>query len=341
VYTVGGQERSDVGERKLIVVTGAAGFIGTSLAHRLAAEGHRLMMVDHPLVHAKLANWVELRQIDYLEHDLFLELLLANRIRPGAIFHLGACSSTTQTDWGYLERNNIQYSQHLWRWCAESNVPLIYASSAATYGDGSAGFDDRTAPDALSPLNLYGKSKNEFDRWVLSEIAAGHPAPPRWAGLKFFNVYGPREAHKGPMASVVWQALRQIRTTGRMRLFRSTHPDFPDGGQKRDFVFVEDCVDQMIWLLEEGQVSGIFNSGTGSARTFQDLVLAVFKSLHRDPMIEFIDMPENLRPQYQNYTQADMSKIRAAGYPHAPTTLEDGVEAYLSHSFVRNSGDRP
>lgn len=313
----------------MIVVTGAAGFIGSNLAHRLAAEGAELLLVDHRLTPAKAANLAGLPSFRFVEHDLFLDELRRRADAYQIIFHLGACSSTTETNADYLERNNVGYTQALWKWCAAHGTPLVYASSAATYGDGTQGFDDATPPDRLTPLNLYGKSKNDFDRWALAELAAGGPRPQGWAGLKFFNVYGPREQHKAGMASVVWQAYRQIQASGRVKLFRSTDPQYPDGGQLRDFVFVEDCIDHMLWLGKNPQASGIYNSGTGTARTFLDLSLAVFASLGREPQIDFIDMPSTLARQYQNYTQAKMDRLRAAGYAAGPTPLEAGVRRYV------------
>lgn len=313
----------------MIVVTGAAGFIGSNLAHRLAADGAELTLVDHRLTPAKAANLAGLRSFRFVEHDLFLDELGRRVASYEAIFHLGACSSTTETDADYLQRNNVGYSQAVWTWCSAYGTPLVYASSAATYGDGGRGFDDRTPPEKLAPLNLYGKSKNDFDRWALAELAAGRPRPPGWAGLKFFNVYGPREQHKGSMASVAWQAYRQIQATGVVKLFRSTDPAYPDGGQRRDFVFVDDCVDHMLWLWKNPQASSIYNSGTGAARTFVDLAKAVFAALGQEPRIEFIDMPATLARQYQNYTQADMSKLRSAGYDRSPTSLESGVARYV------------
>lgn len=321
----------------MLVVTGAAGFIGSNLAHRLASLGHELVLVDHPLRPRKCENWAGLRQFRFLEHDLFLDMLQQGGFSCDGIFHLGACSSTTETDAAYLQRNNVGYSQTLWQWCAANRCPFIYASSAATYGDGSRGFDDRTPPEQLTPLNLYGKSKNDFDLWVRQQIAADAPQPSGWAGLKFFNVYGPREQHKGRMASVVWQAYRQICETGGMRLFRSNDPAYPDGGQRRDFVFVENCIDHMLWLWQNPQASGIYNSGTGAARTFLDLVLAVFAALGREPRIEFIDMPANLAGQYQNFTQAEMSRLRTAGYTQSPTSLENGVARYVQFLVDRDS----
>ena len=309
----------------MIAITGAAGFIGSNLAHRLSALGTHLLLVDQPLTAAKATNWAGLGRYDFVPQEVFLDLLDRESPAIEVLFHLGACSSTTETDWDYLRRNNIEYSQRLWTWCARSGRPFYYASSAATYGDGAQGFDDRTPPEQLRPLNLYGKSKNDFDHWVLQEVARGNAAPPGWAGLKFFNVYGPREAHKQGMASVVWRAHGQILASGEVGLFKSNDPAYPDGGQKRDFVFVEDCIDHLLWLAANPSVRGIFNSGTGTARTFADLARAAFAALGREPRIRFIDMPPPLSAQYQNYTQADMSKLRAAGFAKAPTTLEEGV----------------
>jgi ADP-L-glycero-D-manno-heptose 6-epimerase len=309
----------------VFAITGAAGFIGSNLAHRLARMGRHLLLVDHPFSVTKSANWAGLTRFCFVTDALFLDALRSRGLPIEAVFHLGACSSTTETDWNYLLWNNIRFSQAVWTWCAEAGCPFYYASSAATYGDGSRGFDDRTPPAELHPLNLYGKSKNDFDRWVLRQVAEGLPAPPSWAGLKFFNVYGPREAHKGNMASVVWKACREILATGDVQLFRSNDPAYPDGGQQRDFVFVEDCIDHLLWLREHPEVNGIFNSGTGMARTFEDLARAVYAALGRTPRIQFIDMPAELSKQYQNFTQADMTKLREAGYTEPATTLEDGV----------------
>ncbi|MBN9117876.1 MAG: ADP-glyceromanno-heptose 6-epimerase [Planctomycetes bacterium] len=311
----------------MIAVTGAAGFIGSNLAHALAREGHALLLVDHDITPAKAANLAGLSRFAFSRHDHFLDDLANGRVRPEAVFHLGACSSTTETDWNYLLRNNVEYTRSLWTWCAAAGVPLLYASSAATYGDGSRGFDDRTPPAELAPLNLYGKSKNDFDVWALAEVATGKPAPPMWAGLKFFNVYGPREPHKGRMASVVYQTWRQVRATGAMKLFRSTDPQYPDGGQLRDFVFVGDCVNHLLWLWRNGPAGprGLYNSGTGAPRTFLDLATAVFAALGLKPNISFIDMPADLARQYQNFTRAEMSKLRAAGGTISTTGLEAGV----------------
>ncbi len=314
----------------MIAVTGAAGFIGSNLALRLSAEGEEVLLVDHPLTPEKLPNLSGLERFRFLDHLEFLKELETGGVAPDALFHLGACSDTMETDWDYLRQNNIEYSQRLWTYCAQHERPYIYASSAATYGDGRRGFDDNTAPEHLHPLNAYGRSKNEFDRWVHTQIEHGDPTPPRWAGLKFFNVYGPREAHKGHMASVVWKAYRTISATGEMSLFRSNDPSISDGEQKRDFVFVEDCINHMLWLWKSPHPGGVYNSGTGHARTFLDLVRAVFAALELEPRIRFIDMPAELSAQYQNFTQAAMEKIRATGYRNDHCTLEQGVAAYIA-----------
>jgi ADP-L-glycero-D-manno-heptose 6-epimerase len=309
----------------MIAVTGAAGFIGSNLAHRLAADGHALLLVDHDITPAKAANLAGLSRFAFSRHDHFLDDLAAGRVKPEAVFHLGACSATTETNWDYLLRNNVEYTRALWEWCAANARPLLYASSAATYGDGSRGFDDRTPPADLVPLNLYGKSKNDFDAWALAEVETGRPQPPRWAGVKFFNVYGPREPHKGRMASVVYQTWRQVKATGGMRLFRATDPRFTDGGQLRDFVFVGDCVNHLLWLWKNPAPGGLYNSGTGTPRTFFDLASAVFAALGLPPRISFIDMPADLARQYQNFTRAETSKLRAAGCEIPATVLEVGV----------------
>jgi len=309
----------------MIAVTGAAGFIGSNLAHRLGRDGHPLLLVDQELAPASAPNLAGLERFAFVRHDHFLHDLAANRVRPHAIFHLGACSATTETNWEYLSRNNVEYTRRLWDWCAAHARPFFYASSAATYGDGSRGFDDRTAPDELAPLNLYGKSKNDFDAWALAEVAAKRAQPPKWAGLKFFNVYGPREAHKGRMASVAYQTWKQIRATGGMKLFRSTDPRFADGGQLRDFVFVGDCVNHLLWHWKYPSPSGLYNSGTGKPRSFLDLARAVFFTLGLAPNVSFTDMPADLARQYQSYTCADLTKLRAAGCDVPATELEVGV----------------
>ena len=314
----------------MIAITGALGFIGSNLVQRLSVTGCELLLIDRPLAMTKSRNLLGLSRYRFSADSVFLDELRANEFVLDAVFHLGACSSTTETDWDYLLRNNVNFSQEIWTWCANARCPFYYASSAATYGDGSLGFDDRIPPKKLRPLNLYGKSKNDFDHWVLTQVDEGLPAPVAWGGLKFFNVYGPREGHKGSMASVVWHARRQIDEKGEVSLFKSNSPLYVDGGQKRDFVFVDDCIDHLLWLWEHGGTCGIFNSATGTARTFEELALAVFAALGREPRVRYIDMPPELRAQYQNFTQADMSKLRDAGFSKPATSLEEGVSRAIS-----------
>lgn len=312
----------------MVVVTGAAGFIGSNLARHLAALGYDLWLVDHALSEAKQVNLSDLTAFRFSERDQFAEELAQSGRSINAIFHLGACSDTTASDWDYLWLNNVLYSQQLWNWCARHEVPFIYASSAATYGDGASGFSDQTPPGQLQPLNLYGKSKNEFDRWVLGQVVGGAAQPPRWAGVKFFNVYGPGESHKGRMASVVWHAFQQIRDTGELRLFRSLDAAVPDGEQRRDFVYVADCVAHLIWLWRQPHDNGLFNSGSGQPRTFLELAAAVFAAMGRPPRVRFIEMPTQLIGKYQNYTCADLTRLRATGWQEPPTSLEAGVKLY-------------
>ncbi len=309
----------------MIAVTGAAGFIGANLAQRLRSEGADLLLVDHPLTADKAANFVGLSRFVFMDHEQFLADLQTSRVAPDAIYHLGACSATTEQNWDYLQRNNIEYTQTLWRWCTAHRKPFLYASSAATYGDGRQGFDDAIPPRELKPLNLYGRSKNDFDIWAMEQSET----PPRWAGLKFFNVYGPRESHKGRMASVALQTWKQILATGGMKLFRSTDPKYPDGGQLRDFVYVRDCVDHLIWLARHDHAGGLFNSGTGQARSFLDLATSVFAAMELEPKISYTDMPADLAKQYQNFTQATMTKLRTAGCDSPGTSLEAGVSDYI------------
>jgi ADP-L-glycero-D-manno-heptose 6-epimerase len=249
------------------------------------------------------------------------------------MLHMGAVSDTTIRDGDLAAAVNFTLPLWLWSWCAEAGVPLIYASSAATYGDGGLGFDDDPSPEALArlrPLNLYGWSKLAFDRRVADLLARGAQSPPQWAGLRFFNVYGPNEYHKGRMASVVYHKFRQFRAEGVATLFRSDRPGIADGEQRRDFVHVDDCVDAILWLLENPGVSGLFNIGTGRARSFLDLMHALFAALgEAAPRIQFVDMPEDLRGRYQHFTEARMDRLRAAGYDGAPTPLEEGVRRYV------------
>ncbi|MGE3541655.1 MAG: ADP-glyceromanno-heptose 6-epimerase [Candidatus Tectimicrobiota bacterium] len=319
----------------MLIITGAAGFIGSNLALQLASLGYELWLVDTPLTPATAANLVGLSHFTFIEQQRFLRVLESPLPACQGVFHLGACQSTAATGWDLLYANNVAYSQALWRWCVRQQCPFLYASSAATYGDGSQGFDDRTPPAQLKPLSLYGQSKNLFDQWLLEEVAAGQPTPPGWAGLKFFNVYGPREAHKGRLASMVWQAYEQMATTGEVRLFQSTDPAYPDGGQQRDFIYVADCIAHLLWLWHHPQVCGLFNSGTGEARTFHEMVLAVCVALGRPPRIRYIDMPAEIRGQYPPCMQANMTSLRRAGYNQPATSLERGVSQLLAAEQAR------
>ena len=316
---------------RMILVTGGAGFIGSNIVADLAARGEEVVVCDRLRSDGK---WRSLAK--HLVAGIVAPEALAawlDRAPPvRAIVHMGAVSSTTERDGDRAAATNITLSLALWEWCTAHQVPLIYASSAATYGDGAAGFDDDASPAALArlrPLNLYGWSKHAFDRRVADLVARGRPRPPQWAGLKFFNVYGPNEYHKGPMISAVKRAADEIAAGKPATLFRSHRPDVPDGHQARDFVWVGDCVDVVLWLLEHPQVSGLFNVGTGTARSYVDLVRAVSAAMNRAPEIGFIDMPDHLRPQYQYFTQARMSRLRDAGYARPSTPLEDGVATYV------------
>ena len=312
----------------MIVVTGGAGFIGSAFVWKLNQEGiDDIIIVDNLGTSDKWKNLVNLRFVEYLHKDDFFQVLGADRLpfKPSVIIHLGACSSTTERDADYLWRNNYLYSCKIADWAIKSQARFIYASSAATYGDGSQGFSDTDALiPALRPINMYGYSKQIFDRWVLKR-----KAQERVAGIKFFNVFGPNEYHKGDMRSVVHKAFGQIRETGKVQLFKSGRPEYPDGGQMRDFVYVKDCVEVLWWLMQRDDVNGIFNLGTGQARSWNDLIRAVFAAMQREPKIDYIDMPSDLEQQYQYFTEAKMEKLKATGCPVAFRTLEDAVRDYV------------
>jgi ADP-L-glycero-D-manno-heptose 6-epimerase len=291
-------------------------------------------LVDDFTKAAKESNLAGKKFIEKVERAVFFEWLQQHRPNIGFIFHLGARTDTTEFDYSIHQQLNVEYSQKIWNYCVVHSVPLVYASSAATYGNGEWGYEDsHELPFRLEPLNPYGVSKNEFDKWVLHESTH----PPFWAGLKFFNVYGPNEYHKGRMASVIWHAFNQIREQGFMRLFRSHRPDFKDGQQLRDFIYVMDILKVCFWLMEKQPGSGLYNLGTGEARSFEDLVKATFAGVGKEPQIEFIDMPEDIREKYQYFTEANMSKLRAAGYNEPFYSLEDGVQDYVRNYLADNS----
>lgn len=315
----------------MILVTGGAGFIGSNIAAALAARGEEVVICDRLRSGGKWRNLARTLIAEIVPPD-DLEGWLARGPSLQAIVHMGAISSTTETDGDRTVATNVTLSLMLWDWCTRRGVPFVYASSAATYGDGSAGFDDDASPSylaRLSPLNLYGWSKHLFDRRVADLIARGRPHPPQWAGLKFFNVYGPGEDHKGSMISVVRRKAEEILAGRPATLFRSHRADIPDGHQARDFVWVGDCVSVVLWLLENPHVSGLFNVGTGRARTYLDVANAVFAALSRPAEIVFVDTPEPLRAQYQYFTEARMERLRAAGYQRPFTPLEEGVASYV------------
>jgi ADP-L-glycero-D-manno-heptose 6-epimerase len=312
----------------MIVVTGAVGFIGSRVLHalqkRMPATG--LIAVDHPLSADKSENRKVSLGVRFLDHVSFLREL--HGLRPEIIVHLGACSSTVESNWSYLEANNLEYSKSLWNWCAENNCRFIYASSAATYGDGSEGFDDDCDITRLKPLNLYAKSKQDFDLWV-AERAESSGKLAQSVGLKFFNVFGPGESHKGRMASMVYHSFNQIRASGKVKLFQSHRSDFEHGGQLRDFIYVEQVVELIEQFLDKSEVSGLFNVGSGHARSFRDLAEAVFCALKQRPNIEYVPMPEDLRERYQYFTEAKMEKIGRYGVRQPISSLEDSVKEYV------------
>jgi ADP-L-glycero-D-manno-heptose 6-epimerase len=319
----------------MILVTGGAGFIGSNVVAALAQRKERVVVCDSLGGGDKWRNIARHEVYDLVAPERCLDWLHANHDKLRAIIHLGAISATTETDIDRLAELNVRASLALWNACAALEKPYIYASSAATYGDGSVGFDDDGRPGALAklrPLNGYAWSKHLVDRSIARRIAGDEPRPAQWVGLKFFNVYGPNEYHKGSMRSVVVQLHAQAHATGRLRLFKSTDPKLADGGQLRDFIHVRDCVDVVLWLLDHPKVSGLFNLGTGKARSFLDLAKAVMASLPRLKLeLEFFDMPETLKPRYQNFTEAKMERLRQAGYDRPFTSLEDGVADYVGN----------
>lgn len=322
----------------MYVITGGAGFIGSVVAANLEArEAGPLVVVDHLRDGEKWRNIAKRTLQDIVHPDALPDFLYENAQSISGIVHMGAISATTERDADLIIDTNFRLSRDLWQWCAENDTPLVYASSAATYGDGTDGFDDDSSPaglNKLQPLNAYGWSKLLFDKWVRATLDADRPRPPQWAGLRFFNVYGPNEYHKGRMSSVVSQIYPIAAAGETCRLFQSHHPDYEDGGQLRDFVSVDDCADVICWLLETPGVSGLFNLGTGSARSFADLAKAVYAAVGKPFDVEFIPTPEDIREKYQYFTQAEMSRLRDAGYNGQFTPLEEGIGRYVRDSLA-------
>ncbi|MDI9340191.1 MAG: ADP-glyceromanno-heptose 6-epimerase [Sediminibacterium sp.] len=318
----------------MIVITGAAGFIGSCLVSKFNANGHSdIIVVDDFSKVEKASNLLGKQIQEKVERDNFAEWLMQHYGKVKAVIHIGARTDTTEFDYTIFEKLNISYTKRLWELCSIHSIPFIYASSAATYGLGEQGYeDDETKIPLLKPLNPYGESKQVFDVWALQQ----KQTPPQWQGLKFFNVYGPNEYHKGRMASVIFHAFNQIKQNGKVKLFRSHHPDYKDGGQLRDFVYVKDVVNVIYYLYQTKPKNGIYNLGSGKARTFLDLANATFAALEKEPVIEFIDTPLDIRDKYQYFTEAKMEKLIHTGYTEPFTSLEEGVQdyvqKYLSHS---------
>ncbi|MDC0204532.1 ADP-glyceromanno-heptose 6-epimerase [Flavobacteriales bacterium] len=316
----------------MIVVTGAAGFIGSCLVSKLNSLGfNNLVLVDDFSFAEKNKNLEGKQYSKRIERMLFIDWFIKNASKINAIYHIGARTDTTEFDTSVFETLNLNYSKSLWHICATNNIPIVYASSAATYGMGEFGFEDNhKIIEKLQPLNPYAKSKNDFDKWALLQDRQ----PPFWAGIKFFNVFGPNEFHKKRMASVIFNAVNQIKSTGGMKLFRSHNPKYKDGEQARDFVYIKDVVEVLTFMMGTTPQIGIYNLGSGIARTFYDLVLATFSAMNIEYNISFINTPEDIRDKYQYFTQADMLKLQSVGYNKSFTTLEDGVEDYVQNYLL-------
>ena len=317
------------------MITGAAGFIGSCLVRYLnRADSHHLILVDEFSRLNKIPNLDGAQYSVKVERDQLFSWLEKEQPVIDLVYHLGARTDTTEFDYRVHELLNLEYSKDIWAYCTRHDLPLVYASSAATYGDGSKGYDDdHRFISALEPLNPYGISKNEFDKWALQQ----QDTPPHWYGLKFFNVYGPNEYHKGRMASVIFHAVNQIRERGYVNLFRSHHPDYKDGQQLRDFIYVKDVISVCQWLAAHLPPSGIYNLGTGKARSFEDLALATFRALDLQPDIRFIDMPVDIRSRYQYFTEAVMDKLINAGYDAPFHSLEEGITDYVRNYLAKGA----
>jgi ADP-L-glycero-D-manno-heptose 6-epimerase len=326
-----------------IIVTGAYGFIGSCLVSFLNQQGfENLILVDEFDADEKELNLLHKKYLVRVERENLFDWLIKEKPVIDFVFHLGARTDTTEFDYSVHQKLNVEYSQHVWNYCTINNIPLVYASSAATYGEGEFGYDDNhDVVEQLHPLNPYGISKNEFDKWVLHQ----KDHPPFWAGLKFFNVYGPNEYHKARMASVIFHSFNQIKQNGKVKLFKSHKTGFENGEQLRDFVYVKDVVNVCYWLMQQtlggfgtlqGLQPGIYNLGTGTARSFNDLVKATFTGMNLQPVIEYFDMPEDIRDKYQYFTEAKMEKLINAGYTTPFFSLEEGVDDYVRHYLNTN-----
>jgi ADP-L-glycero-D-manno-heptose 6-epimerase len=313
----------------MIIVTGAAGFIGSCLVSRLNADGlEDLILVDDFSDDVKNLNLEGKRYKQRIHRDEFIQWFAEHAKEVKVVFHIGARTDTTEFDKAIFDKLNVNYSKDIWKICAENNVPLIYASSAATYGLGEYGYnDDHEIVSKLKPLNPYGESKNEFDLWALQQ----KKAPPHWYGLKFFNVYGPNEYHKSRMASVIFHAFGQISSNGGMKLFRSHNPEYKDGEQLRDFIYVKDVIEVCVFLYKNKPASGLYNLGTGQARSFLDLAKGTFAAMGKEENISFIDTPIDIRDKYQYFTEANMMKLKNAGYKKEFYSLEDGIRDYVQN----------
>jgi ADP-L-glycero-D-manno-heptose 6-epimerase len=322
----------------MILVTGGAGFIGSNLVAALEALGRHDIVVCDRLGHSEKWRNLQKRELAALIPPEGLpDFLGKHRGEIEVVFHLGAISSTTERDADLVVAQNFALTLDLWNWCSAARIPFLYASSAATYGDGSAGFEDDGSSAGLArlrPLNAYGWSKHLADRRVARLVETGGARPPHWAGFKFFNVYGPNEGHKGDMMSLVAKLVPQALAGAPARLFRSHRPDFADGGQSRDFVYVEDCVEIMLFVWRNPAASGLFNIGTGKARSFADLAAATYRAAGREPSFEFVDTPEAIREKYQYFTEAKMDRLRATGYNRPMTSLEDGIADYVKRFLL-------
>jgi ADP-L-glycero-D-manno-heptose 6-epimerase len=340
-------------KNSFILLTGAAGFIGSYMLGYLNRKGYnKIIIVDDFSDEDKWFNFDGKKFISKVEREELFDWLRVADPKIEFVFHLGARTDTTEFDYAIHQKLNVEYSQDIWDYCTEKNIPLVYASSAATYGNGELGYkDSHDILDKLQPLNPYGVSKNEFDKWAVAEAAMvstgtnHNSAPPFWAGLKFFNVYGPNEYHKERMASVIFHSFNQIKSSGKVKLFKSHKPEFKDGQQLRDFIYVEDIAAVCYWLMsvrigtdgENHIASGLYNLGTGKARTFEDLVKATFVGMGKEPVIEYINMPEDIRDKYQYFTEADMAKLQAAGYNKKFYSLEEGVGDYVKNYLLKNA----